>query len=125
MIENECCDKLTKMNKNDEIPSKDLEVLEKISKKITNLQDHSCYELHLGYSEKQMQKQVYGPYDEKKMVKKYEDLVAFHEAYEQRTKIAQEPLPTDRSPGLKPEILTKPTGLLKRVTFDKKVACHD
>ena len=124
MIDNECCNELTKMNKNDEIPSKDLEVLEKISKKDKNYEDHACYELHLGYSEKQMQKQVYGPYNEKKMVKKYENLVAFHEAYEQRTKVAQEPLPTVRSPGLKPEFSTKPTGLLKRVTFEK-AACHD
>ena len=34
MIDNECCNELTKMNKNDEIPSKDLEVLEKSQKKI-------------------------------------------------------------------------------------------
>ena len=66
MIDNKCCDVLTKTNKIDEILSKDLEDLKKISKEDKNFEDHACYELHLGYSEKQMQKQVYGPYNEKR-----------------------------------------------------------
>ena len=111
--------------KKDNDTQKNLEVLENFPKKDKNFEDHACYELHLGYSEKQMQKQVHGPFNEKTMIKKYENLVAFNEAYEQRTKAAQKPLPTVRSPGLKPEFSTKPTGLLKRVTFEKKLERRD
>ena len=64
MIDNECYSELTKINKNDKILSKDLEVSEncknknsqkdlevseKFSKKDKNYEDHACYELHLGY----------------------------------------------------------------------------
>ena len=55
LIKIDCCDELKNIEKTDINYQK---LLEKISKKNKNLQDHSCYELHLGYSEKQMQKQV-------------------------------------------------------------------
>ena len=112
-IEIDSCDELKNIKKKDNNTQKDLEVLENFPKKDKKFEDHACYELHLGYSEKQMQKQVHGPFNEKTMIKKYENLVAFNEAYEHRTEAAQKPLTTVR-----PEFSTEPAGLLKRVTFD-------
>ena len=100
------CDELKNIKK-DNNTQKDLEVLENFPKKDKKFEDHACYELHLGYSEKQMQKQVHGPFNEKTMIKKYENLVAFNEAYEHRTEAAQKPLTTVR-----PEFSTEPAGLL-------------
>ncbi len=81
--------------------------------------------LHLVYSERQLLRQVYGPYNEKAMIAKYEALLAFNKAYEQRTKIVQEPLPTKRSSGSEPLLAMKPTGLLRRVTFDVSLPTID
>ena len=79
--------------------SEDSAKAEKLTKTVTALavQRKLCEPLHLGYSERQLLRQAYGPFNEKAMIARYKALLAFHKAYERCTQIAQAPLSTTRT----------------------------